>query len=123
MPEPKHERTDVSVGPLTILGGVGLVVTVGIIVAVLFLFRNIVSREAGLEGPRSPLAASPSEYSGPKLQVDPPAELRALFEAEREHLESYGWVDRDVGVVHIPIERAMDLLAERGVSEDGEETR
>ncbi|MEO6992440.1 MAG: cytochrome c [Lacunisphaera sp.] len=27
-----------------------------------------------------------------------------------EHLNSYGWVDRGAGVLHIPIERAMDLL-------------
>jgi hypothetical protein len=27
-----------------------------------------------------------------------------------EHLDTYGWVDRAGGIVHIPIERAMDLL-------------
>jgi hypothetical protein len=40
--------------------------------------------------------------------------LRALRAAENAILEHYGWVDRDKGVVHIPIDRAMDLLAERG---------
>jgi hypothetical protein len=29
-------------------------------------------------------------------------------------LESSGWVDRERGVAHIPIERAMAMLAERG---------
>lgn len=34
---------------------------------------------------------------------------------QRERLERYGWVDRDAGVVHIPIARAMDLVVqERG---------
>ena len=36
--------------------------------------------------------------------------------AERERLESYGWMDRSTGAVHIPIERAIDLVAERGVA-------
>jgi hypothetical protein len=32
-------------------------------------------------------------------------------DAKRRHLESWGWVDREKGVVHMPIERAMDLTA------------
>jgi hypothetical protein len=27
---------------------------------------------------------------------------------QRRRLDSYGWVDRDAGVIHIPIQRAMD---------------
>ncbi|HVZ23631.1 MAG TPA: hypothetical protein VG871_21305 [Vicinamibacterales bacterium] len=30
-------------------------------------------------------------------------------------LNSYGWVDRSRGVVHIPIERAMELVAKEGL--------
>jgi hypothetical protein len=34
------------------------------------------------------------------------------WKAERKaHLEGYGWVDRSKGVVHIPIEQAMQLVA------------
>jgi hypothetical protein len=32
-------------------------------------------------------------------------------EAQRKRLSSYGFVDRAKGIVHIPIERAMDELA------------
>jgi hypothetical protein len=35
--------------------------------------------------------------------------LQALAEQDRSRLESYGWVDRAKGRVHIPIERAMQL--------------
>ncbi len=39
---------------------------------------------------------------------------QAIREAQRRRLESYGWVDRPGGVIHIPIDRAIDLfLAER----------
>ena len=39
---------------------------------------------------------------------------------ERENLtlNSYGWVDRPAGVVGIPIERAMDIIAERGLASE-----
>ncbi len=30
-------------------------------------------------------------------------------------LKSYGWIDRDKGVVRIPIDRAIEILAERGL--------
>jgi hypothetical protein len=31
---------------------------------------------------------------------------------KRARLASYGWVDRNAGVVHLPIERAMELVAQ-----------
>lgn len=35
-----------------------------------------------------------------------------LVEAQRRELDSYGWVDREAGLVRIPIERAMQLVEE-----------
>jgi hypothetical protein len=33
---------------------------------------------------------------------------------EREALRSFGWVDRERGVVSIPVEDAMTIIAEEG---------
>jgi len=47
------------------------------------------------------------------------AELKS---AQLRHLASYGWVDRDRGVVHLPIDRAIDLWIDRtrgGAAEEG----
>lgn len=41
-------------------------------------------------------------------------QLRTLRGDEEETLGGYGWVDRKAGVVRIPIDRAIDLLAEKG---------
>jgi hypothetical protein len=35
---------------------------------------------------------------------------------EEQRLNSYGWVDEKAGVVHIPIDRAMELLAQKGLT-------
>jgi hypothetical protein len=51
----------------------------------------------------------------PRLQVHAPADLREWRAKEEAQLSSYGWVDRDAGVVHIPITDAMKLIEERGV--------
>ncbi len=35
--------------------------------------------------------------------------------AEEKILHSYGWIDQQKGIVRIPIERAMELTAQRGL--------
>lgn len=51
----------------------------------------------------------------PRLQTDPKADLERLRAAERERLETYGWVDRGRGIVRIPVDRAMQLVSRRGL--------
>ena len=53
---------------------------------------------------------------GPLLQVRPERHWQEYRAAATAQLESYGWTDRAAGEVHIPIERAMDLIARRGVA-------
>jgi hypothetical protein len=51
----------------------------------------------------------------PRLETAPVVDLRKIREAEDQSLTSYGWIDRKNGVVRIPIARAIDMLAERGL--------
>lgn len=51
----------------------------------------------------------------PPLRINPLADLQTLRAEEMEILSSYGWVDKDAGIVRIPIEQAMDLLLEQGL--------
>jgi hypothetical protein len=51
----------------------------------------------------------------PRLQVNEQLTLQEQRGMEREQLESYGWVDQGAGVVRIPIQHAIDILAERGL--------
>jgi hypothetical protein len=53
-------------------------------------------------------------FPEPRLQIDPQSELGQVQERDREVLNSYAWVDRDSGVVRIPIERAMELVVDPG---------
>jgi hypothetical protein len=110
-----HEGTDADVGSLARLALLLIVVTLVVVAAILFLFRQIVSREAAGDAVPSPLAASPAPFEGPRLEVDPEEALRNRRIREEEVLTSYGWVDRERGVVRIPIERAKELLVERGL--------
>jgi len=56
-----------------------------------------------------------SVFSEPRLETDERNELTEPRMREEERLNSYGYVDQPAGVVHIPIERAMQLIVERGL--------
>ncbi|HWP30384.1 MAG TPA: hypothetical protein VNK96_01470 [Fimbriimonadales bacterium] len=48
----------------------------------------------------------------PRIQEKPTVEMVQLLSAEEEILNNYGWVDKNAGIARVPIERAMDLLAQ-----------
>jgi hypothetical protein len=81
------------------------------------LFRTLLASEVARDP--KPLAiverTAPTPPPEPRLQVTPEKDLAALRAEEKAALEGYGWVDRAAGRVRIPIERAMALVAERGV--------
>lgn len=54
-------------------------------------------------------------FPDPKLEEDERGQLNGIRLAEENALYSYGWVDQQAGTVRIPIDRAMDLLVERGL--------
>jgi hypothetical protein len=73
---------------------------------------------ADAPGPRA--AGEPGEPIGMPAEVNAmetaPFAVRAQGIDDRRQseawLDSYGWVDREAGVVHIPIDRAIDLYLE-----------
>ncbi len=120
-----HETSDVNI--TGIIGfGVGLLVTAAIVHLLVFvLFRYFESREGARVPAEYPLARSqegrvPPE---PRLQTNPRQDLTDLRAKEDEWLGSYGWVDRNAGVVRIPIDEAMKLTLERGLPSRTEQPR
>ena len=69
-------------------------------------------------GTEAPLRAIRGEVGGPNatpvdqtLFSERSAYSAARLDQKRARLESYGYVDKDKGTVHIPIARAMEILA------------
>lgn len=54
-------------------------------------------------------------FPDPRLETDERTQLNDIRLAEEQKLNSYDWVDQKAGTVRIPIERAMDILAQRGL--------
>jgi hypothetical protein len=55
------------------------------------------------------------ENGAPMLESDERGQFKDFLLKQEDQLNSYGWVDEQAGVAHIPIGRAMDLIAERGL--------
>ena len=97
----------------------------------LFVFLD--DRERALQPPVNPLATNvpadtrhiPKDYEekafpDPLLEKDEHTKIDDLRSKEEKTLYSYGWVDEKAGTVHIPIERAMDLIVQRGLPVRGQ---
>ena len=50
----------------------------------------------------------------PNLLLDEPLNLKNFHEREADVLETYAWQDKNAGVVRLPIDRAKELILERG---------
>ena len=67
------------------------------------------------ETTRAPGKDIPNKFPLPRLEENERLEIKDFRMQEEQTLNSYGWVDQQNGVVRIPIERAMQLLAQRGL--------
>ncbi len=110
-----HEENDVHLRPL-IISGVSMAAIAGLsLLAMWWLFGYFTARQVRLETDLHPLLETRQLPPEPRLQVLPQLDLRAILTNERSILDSYGWVDRQAGIVRMPIERAIELLTERGL--------
>ncbi len=54
-------------------------------------------------------------FPSPQLETDERTQLEKIRQYENQVLSTYDYVDQNAGTVRIPIERAMDLIAQRGL--------
>jgi hypothetical protein len=55
------------------------------------------------------------QFPGPVLQTTPWQDLRQFRTAEDTQLKTYGWIDQKGGVARLPIDKAKELLLQRGL--------
>lgn len=110
-----YEKSDLRPRPIVVFGAVLAVVMVLAFVAAYGMIQFLRWWERPrLETPASPLATRVVPPQ-PRLQVEAPKDLKALQAAEQEVLTTYAWVSKEAGIARIPIDRAMQLVLERGL--------
>jgi hypothetical protein len=114
--KPGHEANDLAVRRLALFA-IALIIMIILVEAILRLaIRGSYPEQRSLRSLAPPRFADDSgPFIGPALQSKPSADLARMKEEELSRLNEYGWVDRSAGVAHIPIERAIDILARSGL--------
>ena len=56
-----------------------------------------------------------ARFPQPRLETNERLEINDFRLQEEKTLNSYGWTDQKAGIARIPIDRAMQLLAQRGL--------
>jgi hypothetical protein len=123
-----YERRDIGVAGVVYF-------LVGILVALLFtyfivdgLYHYLDKRSEAEQAPLNPLITNApedtrhiandypqAEFPNPRLETDERGQLNAIRLKEEQTLSTYDWIDKNAGTVRIPIDRAMDLIAQRGL--------
>jgi len=57
----------------------------------------------------------PLLFPQPRLESDERSQLNDYIQKQDQKLMTYDYIDKDSGTVRIPIDRAMDLIAQRGL--------
>ncbi|MGA2041164.1 MAG: hypothetical protein ABSH42_17940 [Bryobacteraceae bacterium] len=112
-PELRHERTDADIFALSKFAIALLLLCIASFGLVFAMFRYFEGKYGGVL-PRATQSLTLDARRlppAPQLEVTETQDLAAQRAAESQILTSYGWVDREHGIVRIPISQAIDLLA------------
>lgn len=113
----KHEHTDIDVAvgyKFALWLFVAMLISVGIVYGTFWFFEGQ-EKNASAAAQRYPLAVGVTRPAPtPALQKQPFKDIYLLREEEAKRLGSYGWVDKAGGVARIPIDRAMNVMLQRG---------
>jgi hypothetical protein len=110
-----HELSDLNPKSIALFA-VALAVIIALVFGTVYVMSQLFLKAAV----RSQTTPSPLSYTGepapePSLEVNPGRDLKTMRAEEDKILKSYAWIDQEKNTVRIPIDRAIDILAERGL--------
>ena len=102
---PTREPAGVRVGVVA----AGMAGTLAIVIATVFGLFGFYRA-----GAPSASFVPPRNFPAPQLQTQNDGVRETTIAQQQARLKTYAWIDRDRGVVQIPIDRAMALIVARG---------
>jgi len=116
-PHVHHEPGDVNARAVTEFGLAMAALIVIFSVGLWGVFEYLKHRvtEMALPQSASAMVNAQKQPPEPRLQPHPAQDMREMQADQNKIMQQYAWIDPDKGVVRIPVERAMDLIAQRGL--------
>jgi hypothetical protein len=101
---------------VVVAGALALLVTMAVLLIAISVFGSSVTGvPVTVRSPADSSQGAVPTPPAPRLEAQPGQDLAAYRDFERAKLSTYRWVDRQAGVVAIPIDQAMDVLAQQGL--------
>ncbi len=99
------------------LTGVALGIGVAIVLVLVYGIFQYLAHHQIVITPANPLAETDRQQfpPTPRIEEHPSMEVNELHLQEDRVLSTYGWTDKKAGIVRIPVDRAMELVLERGL--------
>src|SRR5580704_2392790 len=107
-----HEQSEVSVRLIVVSLAFLAVATLVTLVLVVGIFRYFYDSNGTAEATRLSQPVVPPE---PRIEVAPYEQLQQLRAKEDHVLSTYALLDKSSGTVRVPIDKAIDLLANKGL--------
>ncbi len=114
-----HETTDLDVKGVLVFTIVLVAICVATLIGLRLMMNQFFAEAADAKSRTLPRLIVDAPIAGPKLQADPSRERIEITQRDLGRLNSYGWVDQKAGTAHIPIDRAMAVLAKSGLPRRG----
>lgn len=106
-----HELSDAKPMLVAIMAAVLVVVIFATMGALGWMYMRLYS-----PAPAIPVKQTQEEFeNAPHAWTSIEDDWKTIDDQSHKHLDDYGWVDQEHGVVRIPIQRAMDLVAAQGL--------
>lgn len=112
--EEGYEHADANVRSIYHFGAVLAILIVAVMWAMVHTY-NFFAKHESLGPPASPFENQRELPPQPRLQPHPSTDLKRYCEIEQQQLSTYGWVDEQNGLVRIPVDRAMDIVLQKGL--------
>jgi hypothetical protein len=104
--------------------GAGIVGLIVLTLALTWAISAFLIRHSANPGsPAREMTTSAPVFPAPQLQENPILELQRLRAREDSVLTTYGWTDRNAGLVRVPIDQAMSLLLSKGLPVESSEAQ
>jgi hypothetical protein len=114
--EEGHEPSEIKLRAIIIFAVVFVAVAIVVEVAMVGVMGLFKTQDAEqIKSKPRLLEDETGQFPAPKLQLNTTADMLDFRRSESESITSYGWVDEKDGIAHIPIDRALQLVTERGL--------
>lgn len=106
-----HELSDAKPMLVALMAAALIAVILTIMGVLSWMYAHLYS-----SAPAIPVRQTQEQFgNAPHARTSIEDDWKAINAQTSQHLEGYGWIDREHGLVRIPIQRAMDLIATQGL--------